>query len=152
MSDSSNPMDCSPPGSSFQGIFQARILVWVAISFSRWSSQPRDRTWVFCIVGRFFTTEPSEKPTCILKMAKIFLYVKKKMRTFLSLSFCYVIHLPLPNSKTSLLTGPSPESSNTPQACSHCRWSSYCLLNLGVSLLVIWEADDKMGFNVQGIY
>ena len=50
-----DPMDCSPPGSSIHGIFQARILEWVAIPFSRGSSQPRDRTWVFCIVGRCFT-------------------------------------------------------------------------------------------------
>ena len=40
-----NPMDCSPPGSSVHGILQARVLEWVAISFSRGSSQPRDRTW-----------------------------------------------------------------------------------------------------------
>jgi len=39
-----NYMDCSPPGSSVHGIFQARILEWVAISFSRRSSQPRDWT------------------------------------------------------------------------------------------------------------
>ena len=38
----SDPMDCSLPGSSVYGIFQARILEWVAISFSRRSSQPRD--------------------------------------------------------------------------------------------------------------
>ena len=38
-------MDCSPPGSYVYGIFQARILEWVAISFSRGSSQHRDRTW-----------------------------------------------------------------------------------------------------------
>ena len=37
-------MDCSPPGSSVHGIFQARILEWVAISFSRGSFQPRDQT------------------------------------------------------------------------------------------------------------
>ena len=49
------PMDCSPPGSSVHGIFQARILEWVAISFSRGSSQPRDRTQVSCIAGGFFT-------------------------------------------------------------------------------------------------
>ena len=36
------PMDCSLPGSSVHGIFQARILEWFAISFSRRSSQPRD--------------------------------------------------------------------------------------------------------------
>ena len=50
-----NPMDCSPPGSSVHGILLARILEWVAISFSRGSSRPRDRTQVSCIVGRFFT-------------------------------------------------------------------------------------------------
>ena len=37
-----DPMDCSPPGSSVHGIFQARILEWAAISFSNRSSQPRD--------------------------------------------------------------------------------------------------------------
>ena len=43
------PMDCSPPGSSVHGIFQERILEWVAISFSRKSFRPRDRTRVSCI-------------------------------------------------------------------------------------------------------
>ena len=50
-----NPIDYSPPGSSVHGIFQARILEWVAISFSRESSQPGDRTQVSCTAGRFFT-------------------------------------------------------------------------------------------------
>ena len=48
------PIDCSPPGSSVHGILQAEILEWVAIPFSRESSQPRDQTWIFCIAGRFF--------------------------------------------------------------------------------------------------
>ena len=48
-------MDCSLPGSSIHGIFQARILEWVAISFSRRSSRPRDWTRVSCVVGRRFT-------------------------------------------------------------------------------------------------
>jgi len=51
-----DPMDCSPPGSSIHGILQARILEWVAIPFSRGSSQPRNQTWVSCIAGRFFTS------------------------------------------------------------------------------------------------
>ena len=50
-----DPMDNSLPGSFVHGIFQARILEWVATSFSKRSSQPRDWTWVFCIVGRYFT-------------------------------------------------------------------------------------------------
>ena len=52
------PMDCSPPGSSVHGISQARMLEWVAISFSRRSSWPRDWTSISCNTGRFFTTEP----------------------------------------------------------------------------------------------
>ena len=48
-------MDCSPPGSSVHGILQARILEWIAISFSRESSQLRDQIWVSCIADRFFT-------------------------------------------------------------------------------------------------
>ena len=55
MSDSCNPMDCSPPGSSVYGILQARILEWVAISFSTASSWPRNWIQVCCVAGRFFT-------------------------------------------------------------------------------------------------
>ena len=46
-----DPMDCSLPGSSVQ----ARILEWVAIPFSRRSSQLRNQTQVSCIAGRFLT-------------------------------------------------------------------------------------------------
>ena len=49
------PMNCSPPGSSDNGILQARVLEWVAISFSRGSSWPRAWTQVSCIAGRFLT-------------------------------------------------------------------------------------------------
>ena len=48
-------MDCSLSGSSVHGIFQARVLEWIAISFSRGSSQPRNRTRVSRIAGRHFT-------------------------------------------------------------------------------------------------
>ena len=50
-----DPMDCSLPGSSLHGILQARILEWIAISFSRGSSRLRDQTQVSCIAGGFFT-------------------------------------------------------------------------------------------------
>ena len=49
------PMDCSLSGSSVHGIFQAIVLEWIAISFSRGSFHPRDRTWVSRIVDRRFT-------------------------------------------------------------------------------------------------
>ena len=54
-------MDCSPPGSSVDGISQVRILEWVAIS-SRGSSQSRDRACISCLAGGFFTTESLGKP------------------------------------------------------------------------------------------
>ena len=53
-----NLLDCSPPGSYIHGIFQARILEWVAISFSSGSSQSRDWTHISCVswtAGGFFT-------------------------------------------------------------------------------------------------
>ena len=62
-----SPMDYSPPSSCFLGILQARILVWVAISFSRGSSQPRETEPAFLVppalVGRFFTTVSPRKPS-----------------------------------------------------------------------------------------
>ena len=59
------PPDCSPPGSSAHGIFQARILEWIAIPFSSGSSWPRGWTHISCIsciAGEFFTTEPPGSP------------------------------------------------------------------------------------------
>ena len=61
-----SPMDCSPPGSSAHGIFQAKILEWVALPFSRGSSQPRDWTQVSCIAGRLFTIWATRKTPCML--------------------------------------------------------------------------------------
>ena len=50
-----DPMAYSLPGSSVHGIFQVIVLEWIAISFSRGSSQPSDRTRVSCTAGRFIT-------------------------------------------------------------------------------------------------
>ena len=55
MSNSYNPTDCSPPGSSVHWILQARTLEWAAMPSSRGSSPPRDGTQVSRITGRFFT-------------------------------------------------------------------------------------------------
>ena len=60
-----DPIECHPPASSIHGIFQARILEWVAISSSRGTFQSRDQTYVSCvscITGRFFSAEPPGKP------------------------------------------------------------------------------------------
>ena len=58
-----NPMNCSPPGSSAHGIFQVRILEWIAFPFSRGSSQPRDQTWVSPgLQADSLPSEPPRKP------------------------------------------------------------------------------------------
>ena len=62
-----DPMDCSLPGSSVHGIFQARILGWIGISFFRLSSQTRDQTWVSCIRGGDFTVWASREAPFMMK-------------------------------------------------------------------------------------
>ena len=67
-----DPMDCSLSGSSIHGIFQARVLEWAAISFSRGSSRPRDWTWVSRIVGRRFTVWATrEVPSLLIREMQI---------------------------------------------------------------------------------
>jgi len=73
-------MDCSPPGSSVHDIIQARTLEWVAIPFSRGSSQPRDRTQVSCIAGRFFTIN-----TTYIKKTNVNCTTEKYSKRFLEL-------------------------------------------------------------------
>ena len=74
-----DPMDCSLPGFSIYGIFQARILEWVALSFARGSSWPRDQTRVSHISGRCFTIwatrEVPDYRVCGILQAKILEWV-----------------------------------------------------------------------------
>ena len=81
-----NPMDCSPPGSSAHGIFQARIPEWVAIFFSRRSSWSRAQICVPCIAGGFFTAKPTEKPLIFYYFALIC----KQMLCFKLFSACWL--------------------------------------------------------------
>ena len=70
-----NPMDCSPPGSSVNGILQARILEWVANSFSRGSSWPRDRTLSLttpALTGRFSTTSATWETSLLSRQTLFF--------------------------------------------------------------------------------
>ena len=68
VSNSCDPMDCSPPGSSVHGVLQARIPEWVAISLSRGSSRPRNQIWVSWTAGRFFTDWTMREPFIINKL------------------------------------------------------------------------------------
>ena len=75
-------MDCSPPGSSVPEILQARTLEWIAISFSRGSSQRRDWTQVSYTAARFFTIWTSrESPPYWLGfiIKELGFYLKKKV-------------------------------------------------------------------------
>ena len=65
-----DPMDCSLPVFSVHGVFQARILKWVAISFSRGTSRPRDQAHASCITGRSLPSEPPGKPTMDLSIGR----------------------------------------------------------------------------------
>ena len=78
-----NPMCCSPPGSSVCEILQSKLLEWVAISFSRGSSQPRDWSGVSHITGRLFTNwatreatwgaEDHERTNCDIQLLLVFM-------------------------------------------------------------------------------
>ena len=77
-------MDCRPPGSSVHGILQARILEWVAISFSRESFWPRDQApvsclagWVSCIEGRFLAIRATGKSlwATVFSLFKLWLWL-----------------------------------------------------------------------------
>ena len=82
-----NPMDCSPPGSSIHDIFLARILEWVAISFSSGSSRPRDRTWVSHTAGRCFT----------IWATTLLILIQRLRMTALSISPCILTYLTIYN-------------------------------------------------------
>ena len=74
-----DPMDCSLPGSSVHGIFQARVLEWVSISFFKGSFRPRDWNWISHIVGRCFTVWVTRENTSLFKLEGVKCsWIKKK--------------------------------------------------------------------------
>ena len=92
-------MDCSLPGSSVHGIFHARILEWVAISFSRVSSGHRDRTWVSRTAGRCFnlwaTREATREVYIILTSKKVpprCILLKTRKRARVSILNTFIQH------------------------------------------------------------
>ena len=87
MSNSCDPMDCSPPGFSVHGILQARILEWVAISFSRRTSWLRDQTRVSCIAGRFFTSWATRETLASVLLEKLKLLVQISCWIFLTIGY-----------------------------------------------------------------
>ena len=133
-------MDCSPPGSSVHGILQARVLEWVAISYSRGSSQPRDETHVACVsyIGRWIFYH------CIIWKALTLQIMKVKV-TQLCPTPCnpmdYTVHgilqarilewVAFPFSKGIFLTqGLNP-------GLLHCRWILYQLSHQGSPFFIL---------------
>ena len=78
--------ECSLPSSSVHGIFQARILSWVAVSSSRGPSQLRAQTWVSCTAGRFFTVPwaVGEAPATLCKLIEYCINLGKSLYILLS--------------------------------------------------------------------
>ena len=131
-----NQLFWSPPGSSVRGISQVRILVWVAISFSRGSSQHRDWTHVNCLAGGFFATEPPGKTLwgygswlnqtlSLLTILCFFLYILVVEDLFLSIP-------------VFLTNSGSVKSYNF--WCAHGRWS-------GSSYSTIWPSPQELTFS-----
>ena len=88
-----DPVDCSPPGSSVHGILQARVLVWVAILFSRGSSRPREQTWVSCTAGRFFTVWTTRE--VLLSSCFTSIYWPQFLPPGVTRNICFVVLSPL---------------------------------------------------------
>ena len=80
-----DPLDYSLPGFSAHGVFQAGVVEWVAIPFSKWSSQPRDWTWFSCITDIVFSVWATRVTL------KLGFYLKKK---FCKCFIVLVIYLP----------------------------------------------------------
>ena len=88
------PMDCTLPGSSVHGIFQARVLEWVAISFSRGFSWPRDWTRVSHTVGRCFTVWATREV--------LYVYIHTYICMYVYIYFCNCLGSQLQHAGSSL--------------------------------------------------
>ena len=78
MSNSCEPIDCSLPTSSVHRVLQARKLEWVAISFSRGCSQPRDQIQVSCIAVSLFTDWATREALMVISLSKLRQIVKER--------------------------------------------------------------------------
>ena len=90
----SNALDCSLPGSSLHGIFQATGYEWVAFPFSKGSSQPRDLTQVSYIIGKSFTIWPPANPLCV-DIQGNFPWKKRNVYVIWVLSYLHHSNIPL---------------------------------------------------------
>ena len=123
-------MDCSLPGSSVHGIFQARILEWVAISFSRRSSWSRDRTWVSHLVGKHFTVWATIKVYSPKSESESHSVVSDSLWPHWLYSPWNSLGQNTGVGSLSLLQGIFPTQESNP-GLPHCRWILYQLSHKG---------------------
>ena len=107
-----NSTDCSPPGFSIHGVFQARILAWVTISFSRGSSTPRDRTQSPSLQADALPSEPQRKSYMLHGEVK---KKKKKKEGNSHIVQCESSALSLPRALVQSLVGEL-------RSCKLCGW------------------------------
>ena len=141
-----DPMDCSLPGSSVHGIFQARILEWVAISYFRRSSRPRDWThisWVFCIAGIFFTVWATREA---LDISKAELIISPFLPVYSSHGLPHHGHLPSSSSFVQLPT------SNYQQVLQYLQSMSRVWLLLPSSLLRPCPSDHHLAWTTKTMF
>ena len=139
-----NPMDCSLPGSSVHGILQARILEWVTISFSRGSSQPRDRTWVSRIGGRRFNLWATRQTFFGKVMSLLLNMLSRLVITFLSRSKCLFISWL--QSPSAVFLEPRKIKSDTVSTVSPSI--SHEVMGSGAVILVFWMLSFKPTFSL----
>ena len=147
-----DPMDCGSRGSSVHGLLQARRLERVAIASCRESSWTRDRTWVFCIGRRFFTTEPPGNPAKRWWVGITALQSERVIQAFLPYASCCVFTARWPASRAPVwpsrcLSGGSRLShyrgylAGSPAANWDNIWESMWLLSAGKqTLLKLWKS------------
>ena len=132
-------MCCGLPGSSVHGIFQARILKWVATFCSRGSSRPRDQTHTSCVscIGRwFFTTSTTQE-------APVFY----KSTAFWGTSWCTLYLCVLSNSGVSVFTSPEEFLQSNPANLQNwIIWRLLCHITKTPGLPFLW--DNFCGFIV----
>ena len=114
-------MDCRPPGSSVHGILQARVLEWVAISFSRGSSWPRDQTRVSWTSGRFFTiwdTREAHRSHIYILCLHIQKYILNTQYTQRKVDGCTLMHTYIYTHVVLCLVAQSCPTVGSPMDCS----------------------------------
>ena len=134
-------MDCNPPGSSVHGILQARILEWVAISFSRGSSWHRDQIHIYCvscIAGGFLTTwavGETHSPPLPCQLILNCMKLQKTLDCILVVSH----KLCLRNSYNSFLTLSSiPYCRTAPSLPSQFQYQQTVRTYLNIKALLVW--------------